>query len=80
MKTRLTVDVTHDGALPSSFRLVAKPQGIATMVDIISEQKLEDSEGCKHPIENWSHQLFDGVSGPQDAYYCGYCGELMQVG
>ena len=80
MKTRLTVDVIHKMPLLPSWRLVGKPTGIVTSVDIISEQTLEDGADCKHDISDWTHQLFDGVSGPQDAYYCGTCGELMQVG
>jgi len=80
MKTRLTVDIIHEKPIPPSASLVMRPKGTASMVDIVSEQTLVDGDDCEHPIDNWTHQLFDGANGPQDSYYCGSCGELMQVG
>jgi|688.fasta_scaffold1087154_2 hypothetical protein len=35
--------------------------------------------GCSHPIENWEHD-YDEDTVLGDAYYCGLCGDLMQVG
>ena len=35
--------------------------------------------GCAHPVEQWEHE-YDDDSLLGDAYYCGCCGELMQVG
>lgn len=35
--------------------------------------------GCPHPINEWEHE-FDPESILGDAYYCGRCGDLMQVG
>ncbi len=37
------------------------------------------SGGCPHPIEEWEHE-YDEDSTLGDAYYCGRCGELTQVG
>ena len=34
---------------------------------------------CEHPIDDWEHD-YDPDSILGDAYYCGHCGELMQVG
>ena len=34
---------------------------------------------CTHPIEDWVHD-YDEDSILGDAYYCGHCGELTQVG
>jgi hypothetical protein len=36
-------------------------------------------EPCDHPIEEWEHD-YDPDSILGDAYYCGLCGELTQVG
>jgi hypothetical protein len=37
--------------------------------------------GCPHPMEEWVHYTFESSrGGDQDAYDCGRCGELMQVG
>ena len=35
--------------------------------------------GCPHPMDEWEHE-YDEDSILGDAYYCGRCGELMQVG
>lgn len=35
--------------------------------------------GCPHPIDEWDHE-YDEDSILGDAYYCGRCNELMQVG
>jgi len=34
---------------------------------------------CEHPTDDWEHD-YDPDSILGDAYYCGHCGELMQVG
>ena len=33
---------------------------------------------CDHKIENWEHESYEDGLG--DAYWCGDCNELMQVG
>ena len=35
--------------------------------------------GCSHPVDDWDHH-YDEECLLGDAYYCGHCGELMQVG
>lgn len=38
-----------------------------------------DTETCEHPIDSWEHD-YDPDSILGDAYYCGLCGALTQVG
>jgi len=44
--------------------------------DKIAERK---EKQCEHPIDDWEHD-YDPDSILGDAYYCGHCGKLMQVG
>ena len=40
---------------------------------------METVQECECPIEYWEHE-YDPDSVLGDAYYCGLCGELTQVG
>ena len=48
-------------------------------VVIMTSQHVEiDQKACCNDSANWIHERYE--SGLGDAYYCGDCGELTQVG
>jgi hypothetical protein len=47
--------------------------------DVKAEADRIAAGGCPHPIDEWDHE-YDEDSLLGDAYYCGRCNELMQVG
>ena len=48
------------------------------VVIMVSQHVEIDQKPCDHKIEHWVHERYE--SGLGDAYYCGDCNELMQVG
>jgi len=54
---------------------VTEVEGVVIMV---SQHVEIEQKACEHKIENWVHEIYE--TGIRDAYYCGDCNELMQVG
>lgn len=54
---------------------VTEVNGVVIMV---SQHVDIDQKACEHKMENWIHERYE--SGLGDAYWCGDCNELMQVG
>lgn len=86
------ITITPDTNAYEAYRITNHPDGTMTFERMTAEELRADREaaeaaeaariaagGCVHPIEDWEHD-YDPTTRLGDAYYCGHCGELMQVG